>query len=175
MTAPVEREVKLDAEPTFVLPDLDGVLEGVKPGPVDVATLDATYHDTADLRLARSGITLRYRVEGEDKGLWTLKLPEGNGVGPALSRTELEVPGEPGTIPETLSDLVQVHLRGAPKPLGLQPLRGDAGGRSAAGLLRLLPLRRRLLEARPGLRGPVPRWHLRPLRREPGSVLAGRR
>ena len=114
MTAPVEREVKLDAEPTFVLPDLDGVVEGVKPGPVDVATLDATYYDRPDLRLARSGITLRYRVEGEDKGLWTLKLPEGNGVGPALSRTELEVPGEPGTIPETLSDLVQVHLRGAP-------------------------------------------------------------
>src|SRR2546427_9589144 len=112
MTAPVEREAKLDAGPTFVLPDLDGVIDGVKPGPVEVATLEATYYDTPDVRLARSGITLRYRVEGEDKGLWTLKLPEGNGAGPALSRTELEVPGEPGTIPETLSDLVQVHLRG---------------------------------------------------------------
>ena len=118
MTAPVEREVKLGADAAFSLPDLDGVVDGVKPGPVEVASLEATYYDTPDLRLARSGITLRYRLEGAGQGRWTLKLPEGSGAGAALSRTELEVPGEPGTVPEDLADLVQVHVREA----GLVPV-----------------------------------------------------
>jgi CHAD domain-containing protein len=117
MTVTLEREAKLGAEPAFSLPDLDGVVTGIRTGRVEVAALEATYYDTPDLRLARSGITLRYRVE-PGGGRWTLKLPSGEGTGQDLSRTELEFPGDPDRIPEALADLVQVHVRRA----GLVPV-----------------------------------------------------
>ena len=41
-----------------------------------IQQLDAVYFDTADLRLARAGITLRRREGGCDPG-WHLKLPLG--------------------------------------------------------------------------------------------------
>ena len=65
----VEREVKLRAGETFRLPELGG--EAIEP-----RLFVSTYHDTADHRLARRGITLRHRVEN-GKGLWQLKLPHG--------------------------------------------------------------------------------------------------
>ena len=112
MTVAVEREAKLGAEPAFSLPDLDGVVNGIRAGRVEVAALEATYYDTPDLRLARSGITLRYRVE-PGGGRWTLKLPSkgGGAGGPGLSRAELESPGDPDRIPDELADLVAVHVR----------------------------------------------------------------
>ena len=96
----VEREVKLRAGDAFRLPELGG--EAIEP-----RRFVSTYHDTADHRLARRGITLRHRVENR-KGLWQLKLPHGN------ARLELEEPGAPTEPPEALSALLAGHLRGVP-------------------------------------------------------------
>ena len=38
--------------------------------------LRATYYDTADLRMARNGVTLRYRTGEAETPRWTLKLPD---------------------------------------------------------------------------------------------------
>ena len=85
-----ETELKFAAADDVVLPDLGGV-EGP---PLD---LTATYYDTADLRLAREGITLRERE------CWTVKLP----VGPNV-RDELEVGGL-----DEARELLTGWLRGA--------------------------------------------------------------
>ena len=70
----LEIEKKFDVEETFVLPDLSGL-----PGVAEVREpvehhLEAAYHDTADLRLARAKVTLRRRTGGTDAG-WHVKLP----------------------------------------------------------------------------------------------------
>ena len=82
----VEIERKFDVEETFTLPDLSRV-----PGVASVAdpvehTLEAAYHDTADLRLARAKVTLRRRTGGTDAG-WHVKLPASAGA-----RRELHSP-----------------------------------------------------------------------------------
>jgi CHAD domain-containing protein len=111
-----EREVKLDCPPYFAVPDLSAL------GSVHVAdtlSLDATYYDTADLRLARWGVTLRRRVGGEDDG-WTLKLPEEG------ARTEVTLPLSAGrTPPAELRGLATAFARGAPlrKAVGLRTRR----------------------------------------------------
>lgn len=109
----VEREVKLGVWPGFRLPPLDGVVEGLDVVPATERELDATYHDTPDLRLARSGVTLRHR-SGEG---WTLKLPtvegqgdDGQGDG-VLSRRELTVDGDDQAVPGELADLVVAWVR----------------------------------------------------------------
>jgi CHAD domain-containing protein len=70
----LEIEGKYDAELEFDLPDLTGT-EGAAgvAEPVEL-TLEATYFDTPDHRLASAGVTLRRRTGGEDDG-WHLKLP----------------------------------------------------------------------------------------------------
>jgi CHAD domain-containing protein len=96
----VEREVKLQAGDTFRLPELGG--EAIEP-----RLFVSTYHDTADHRLARRGITLRHRVENGN-GLWQLKLPHGG------ARLELEAPGAPAEPPAEVRSLLAGHLRGLP-------------------------------------------------------------
>lgn len=104
-----EVERKYDAEPGTALPDL-GALAGVS----DVSEperheLEAVYYDTADLVLARAGVTLRRRSGGDDAG-WHLKLPVGAG-----SRDEVRLPpGRAGTPPRELSRALLAHTRGAP-------------------------------------------------------------
>ena len=105
-----EREVKLGAPPEFRLPDLAGVFEGVTPAPLRGRDLQADYYDTADLRLARWGVTLRYRT-GEGTA-WTVKLPEG-AEGPALVRREVNCDGPPGEVPPEALALVRAYLRRA--------------------------------------------------------------
>ena len=70
----IEVEDKFRVHPEFVLPDLRAAeaVAAVSPPRQDVLT--AVYHDTADLRLAREGITLRHRTEAGTCG-WQLKLP----------------------------------------------------------------------------------------------------
>jgi CHAD domain-containing protein len=51
----------------------DGLSLTVEP---EHRSLDATYYDTDDLRLAQAGITLRRRTGGDDAG-WHLKVPAG--------------------------------------------------------------------------------------------------
>jgi CHAD domain-containing protein len=76
----------------------------------DVLRLRATYFDTADLRLARRGITLRRRTGGDDPG-WHLKLPVS-----ADTRVEVHEPlGRPAAAaPDRLVDLVLAYTRDAP-------------------------------------------------------------
>lgn len=106
-----EREVKLAAWTGFALPDLSDVVEGVTSSPLDPVLLDAVYHDTDDLRLARWGVTLRWRT-GDGEG-WTVKLPEGED-GPALVRREVTFPGAPAAVPEAAAALVRAFARRAP-------------------------------------------------------------
>jgi CHAD domain-containing protein len=121
----LEREAKLFADGEFALPDLNRLVDGSTAMPGGTQVLHATYFDSPDLRLIRSGITLRYRLEDDAAGCWTLKLPvEGSGRG-AMARTEHTVagdraPGDPVAVPEELADLVRVHVRGQPlEPVAL--------------------------------------------------------
>ena len=111
MKQSTEREVKLAAPAGFRLPRLDGLVEGLTATPIPRRSLTATYYDTADLRLARWGLTVRYRT-GDGTG-WTVKLPEGDS-GPALVRRELQFEGDRGAPPDDLLDLVAAYVRRDP-------------------------------------------------------------
>lgn len=70
-----EIECKLEVPKGFRVPRLVGSVAAVATvAPQPVLRLEAEYYDTADLRLARSHITLRRRTGGIDDG-WHLKLP----------------------------------------------------------------------------------------------------
>jgi CHAD domain-containing protein len=105
----LEEERKYEVDSRFTLPDLTTCLpEG--GGVVDrpPVTLTATYFDTPDLRLARSGVSLRFRRG--DAEPWTVKLPaDGPGVRHEVSRA-----GAPGKPPADLVALVTAYSRGAP-------------------------------------------------------------
>lgn len=120
-----EREAKLSAWPGFALPELAGVIEGVAAVVRDPLHLDATYYDTVDLRLARWGVTVRYRsssaagrspsvgpgpVPAEQVGRWTLKLPVAK-RGSVLVRRELDFTGRPSAVPAGVVDLVRGYSR----------------------------------------------------------------
>lgn len=98
MKSHLERELKMQADAGFLLPDLPGE-------PLPDRVFLSTYHDTAERGLAQSGITLRHRVEN-DAGLWQLKLPHEDG------RLELEVPGGDRKVPAELAALLIAHTRG---------------------------------------------------------------
>ncbi|HLI00079.1 MAG TPA: CYTH and CHAD domain-containing protein [Acidimicrobiales bacterium] len=87
--APTERELKLEADDKFVLPDLGGIVAGGRVEDDGEVELDATYYDTQDRRLLRRGVTLRHRTGEAPTGTWTLKVPV-TGTGGTLDRTELE-------------------------------------------------------------------------------------
>jgi inorganic triphosphatase YgiF len=102
----VERELKLGAWPEFVLPDLTGAIEGVKPGAAATRELDAIYHDTRDLHLLRRGATLRFR-RGEPPGdVWTAKLPS-DAAEHGLARREITVAGKRDAMPPLFADLAR--------------------------------------------------------------------
>ena len=84
-----ELEAKLIAPDELRLPDLSGLVKGATAVRLPGRHLEATYYDTAELRLARNGITLRYR-SGEDGPPWTVKLPEGSSAA-ALRRDRKSV------------------------------------------------------------------------------------
>lgn len=119
MSRPVERELKLDVDPGFRLPDITSVpsLSVVtRPG----KTLDAAYYDTRTLDLARWGATLRYRATVGGDGEWTVKLntspqthgrPEG---GETTDRYEVNLPGRAGRPPKAALDLTTGLRRGRP-------------------------------------------------------------
>lgn len=106
----LEREVKLAVWPGFELPSLDDVADGVLAVPAHEQRLDAVYYDTPDLRLARSGITVRHR---SDDG-WTLKLPDdGPAVPGGLSRREITVKGDARRPPAMIRSLLASRVRSA--------------------------------------------------------------
>src|SRR5580692_6927509 len=103
-----ETERKYEAPPGASLPDLDdlpGVAAGSGP---EEQRLVARYYDTEDLRLIRSGVTLRRRQGGSDPG-WHLKLPAGGD-----SRREIQLPLARATrqVPKELGRLVRAFTRG---------------------------------------------------------------
>lgn len=106
----VEIELKYDADAALSLPsflDLPGV--ATQEQPIE-QHLEATYFDTADLRLLRHTTTLRRRTGGTDEG-WHLKLPKA-----ADERLEVQTPLGRGVRkpPKALTDLARVHVRDQP-------------------------------------------------------------
>ena len=119
---PREVEKKYVADDGFELPPLTELALGAPDGHpvVDPATpvvegalarqrLKATYFDTADLRLAGAGLTLRRRTGGDDAG-WHLEVPAG-----AAARSEVRYPlgRATRTVPEPLRNMVRALDRGA--------------------------------------------------------------
>src|ERR1700674_500724 len=109
----LEREVKLGAGPAFHLPDLAGVIEGVTVAPAETVRMETVYFDTADLRLARWGVSLRHRA-GEG---WTLKLapPKPDAGRPAgmIERDELTFQGGAKKAPEAATGVGRAYVRKA--------------------------------------------------------------
>jgi CHAD domain-containing protein len=109
----LEREVKLGAGPAFHLPDLAGVVEGATVTAPETVRLETVYYDTADVRLARWGVSLRHRA-GEG---WTLKLAPSSSAGPepsgVLERDELVFQGGAKKPPEAAVAVVRAYVRNA--------------------------------------------------------------
>ncbi|MGK5112279.1 MULTISPECIES: CHAD domain-containing protein [unclassified Geodermatophilus] len=119
----LEVERKYAADESFELPPLAQLLAGAADGrggaenagvPVTEGEtadqrLAATYFDTADLRLATAGLTLRRRTGGDDAG-WHLKVPAGTG---ARSEVRLPLGRATRTVPAELQNMVWVHSKGA--------------------------------------------------------------
>lgn len=110
----VERKYRVHG--LFRLPEVVGADTGIAT--VDdrgTVALEARYYDTADLRLAREGITLRRRAGGFDEG-WHLKLPVPGAA--AGTRDELQSPlsaaAADGAPPAELVDLVRAYVRREP-------------------------------------------------------------
>src|ERR671918_30727 len=114
MRQTVERELKLKAGEGFELPELDG-------DPLDARVFESTYYDTTGFRLARSGLTLRYRVE-HGRGLWQLKLPQ------TTSRLELELGGGPAEPPADIVRLLPAVTRREPVAPVARLRTGRCGG-----------------------------------------------
>ena len=122
--AHVEVEKRYAADESFQLPRLTDLVAGPAEGrdaAVDAGTpvaegeaesqrLEATYFDTADLRLATAGLTLRRRTGGDDAG-WHLEVPAGTGP---RSGVRLPLGRATRTVPEALQNMVRAHSRGAP-------------------------------------------------------------
>ena len=104
-----EREVKLEAAPHFHLPDLGSLVPGIEAGAAVDKRLHTTYWDTADLRLARWGCSLRFR-RGEG---WTVKLPAAR-EGDMLVRGEHTFPGGPKEPAAGAVDLLRAYVRDTP-------------------------------------------------------------
>jgi CHAD domain-containing protein len=102
-----ERELKLMVPDSFELPDLRDAVAGASLGNVEERMINDIYYDTADLRLARWGCTLRYR-SGDG---WTVKIAQpSNGV--VLDREEVVLSGDAGVPPVSALNLVSSLTRG---------------------------------------------------------------
>ena len=105
----LQEERKYDVGPMFALPDLRAAIPDaarlVEHAPV---TLRFTYHDTPDLRLARNGVSLRYRRGGSGPP-WSLRLPTGE----RHVHREITARGLASRVPDDLARLVLGHTRSA--------------------------------------------------------------
>jgi CHAD domain-containing protein len=99
----LEQEVKLEVDPGWTVPDLSGLFPGVRAVPLPTLALETVYYDTADSRLARHHVALRFRREAttgraggqhhERRAEWTIKLPSAAPTdGTVLVRTEVTWP-----------------------------------------------------------------------------------
>ncbi len=104
-----EREAKLIVDRSFEVPAADRLAEEVASARTETVEQHAVYFDTSDLRLTRSGVSLRYR---SDDG-WTVKLPESRTVS-SMTRTEHLFAGDAGAPPERAVSLVRAWARMCP-------------------------------------------------------------
>lgn len=107
-----EREVKLSAPAGFRWPEF-GAETALVATPLEKKSFQTVYFDTADLRLARWGCSLRYRSGATGPGVWTLKLPPAGGEGPLIVRGEYEFDGDGAKPPAASLVLVTAYVRGA--------------------------------------------------------------
>jgi CHAD domain-containing protein len=140
MATKTEVERKYDVPVGFAVPELTA-LPGVSTvsEPVE-RRLDATYFDTAELRLAANRITLRRRTGGADAG-WHVKHPV---TGQPDARTELQLPlgRQPEDAPVQARDAVREATGGAAlKPVArIRTYRMERSLRDGSGrVLALLP------------------------------------
>ena len=105
-----EIERSFDVDPRTPLPPLHDEGGVVSVGQAVELALEATYFDTADLALARGGVTVRRRTGGTGEG-WHLKLPRSGD-----SRIELRVPlgRAVRTVPTRLTASVRALVRDRP-------------------------------------------------------------
>ncbi len=106
-------DLTLRVHALFRLPELEEALTEVSKVERRTArSMTAVYHDSADLRLFRWGVTLRRREGGPEEG-WHLRLPPDgkDGLGDEV-RLPLDA-GEIGAVPAELRDLVTSLVREA--------------------------------------------------------------
>jgi inorganic triphosphatase YgiF len=103
---PEEREIKIPVDAGFVLPDLDGVVEGTRAVDRGAVELSATYWDTDELTLLRAKLGLRHRSAPGEPGKWTLKAGA-QMVGNAVSREETDFAGPPDRPPDAALDVIR--------------------------------------------------------------------
>jgi inorganic triphosphatase YgiF len=104
---PEEREIKIPVDTDFVLPDLDGVVEGTHAVDRGTVELSATYWDTDDLTLLRANLGLRHRSAPGETGKWTLKAGS-RMVGDAVSREETDFAGPAEQPPQAAIDVIRL-------------------------------------------------------------------
>ncbi len=108
----LEREVKLEVDPDFALPDLPTAVGAVERR--SEQHLRTAYFDTREFRLWRRGITFRHRMgEESGTGTWTLKLP-GSSEGQLLDRTELTWTGPRLSVPDEAARVLLGITRRSP-------------------------------------------------------------
>ena len=90
-----------------LLPDAADLFAGIGEWSEESIELEATYFDTADLRLTRAGVSLRWRSDGA----WTVKTPVDNDGG-SLVRHEHEFEGSATRPPAFVRELVVGWTRG---------------------------------------------------------------
>jgi inorganic triphosphatase YgiF len=111
VSPPVEREIKLSAAASLVLPDLADLAAG-PVGDSGVEQLETVYWDTDRLAAARRGFGLRHRTRrdgGTGTGVWTLKTP-GHAEGDRVVRGEHEVTGAGTAPPAGLLDMLPTEV-----------------------------------------------------------------
>ena len=108
-----EREIKLALPGRFTMPALALGGDALEVVAMPDQLLRATYYDTADLRMARNGVTLRYRTGEAETPHWTLKLPIGT-RGSEVEREELNFEASRREPPAEIRSLLTAHTRGEP-------------------------------------------------------------
>ncbi|MDG6105667.1 CYTH and CHAD domain-containing protein [Dactylosporangium aurantiacum] len=130
MAEKLEVERKYELPDDFTMPSMIGIADVVRVTEPDDQHLDATYYDTAGLRLTSGRMTLRRRSGGHDAG-WHLKRPSGG------ERSELQVPAgdDEQAPPPRITTQVRAVTRGEPlHPVALiRTHRVERGLQDAAG------------------------------------------
>jgi inorganic triphosphatase YgiF len=106
---PEEREIKIPVGPDFVMPDLDGVVDGTSAVDRGLVELSATYWDTDALTLLHATLGLRHRSAAGEAGKWTLKAGA-RMIGDAVSREETDFAGPPEQPPQAALDVIRAAV-----------------------------------------------------------------